>query len=125
MYKEENLTYEEAKQIIREVIDNGGLHQALWATRLRAGLITVFLMIAAYAISKLSHEPSSLPGLLLIAASLGTSYLLRNVGWRKLAESIHDGSYFDEYTDEDVIKTAAEYARLQNEYEKKKRRKTK
>ena len=117
MYKEPE-NYEEAKQILYDSVHNDMFKRQVRITRLRSGVVTAAALGVSYAISQWAGNPGLMSGFTLLSAGLGISNLLPNVGMRKAANSVEDGSFFEEKSEAEVIRLAKNYAKLYNEYEK-------
>ena len=117
--------YIEAKKILNDSVRNDMFQDKVRTTRLRAGVVTALGFGVSYLVGTLTNNPDLVSSLSPTIIGLGLSFLFPNVGMRKAAQSIEDGSFYEGKSQEEVIRLATNYAHKYNEYErlKNKRRK--
>lgn len=114
MKKAEN--YEEAKVIIKNSTSGIVSDHNKKALKLRVELITLIGIVGSVGAGIITEEPTAALNALPFYGAFALHSMLQYLLYLRNQKKINDGSFFDKYSEEEVIKMANEYADTYNSY---------
>lgn len=106
--QENNITYEEAKIIMKKTVGDKADQARAKAEMLRAGLVTA-IPLSIGAIGAMQGQPIAIPCTLSVALTLNIPVLMATLTRLRINKSILDDSFFENKTKQEIIDAATSY----------------
>lgn len=117
--------YQEAKKIIVDAVDDDWQRKQMRNAKLRSLLVVALGTGAAVSVGVLTENPVlgaiAFPNAMILAAPFTLPYFMR----KRTTNRVHDGSYFADKTEAQIMDAARDYVRNYNEHEEKQKNRSK
>ena len=112
---ENNITYEEAKIILKNSVGDKADQLNAKAEILGAGLVTAIPLIIG-SMGVMQGQPIAMPCMLAVALTLNFPVLMDTIQRLRTNKKLLDGSYFEDKSEEEIIAIAKEYKEKYEKY---------
>lgn len=109
-------TYEEAKIIIKNSTTSEMAELNKKLLKIRAGFITAIGLTAATATGIVVNDPLVTIGLMPIFGTISISSIVQYLHYLRNQQKINDDTFFDDKSEEEIMKMAEEYVESYNKF---------
>lgn len=109
-------TYEEAKIIIKNSTTSEMAELNKKLLKIRAGFITAIGLTAATAAGIVVNDPLVTIGLMPIFGTISISSIVQYLHYLRNQQKINDDTFFDDKSEEEIMKMAEEYVESYNKF---------